>query len=277
MKIAGVVVFYNPSDNNVSNISNYLKSVDKLYVIDNSEDDIARLSNTNKIEYIKLHENKGVAFALNEGAKLAIKNNYHYLLTLDQDSNINNDIISEMKNYLKLHKNDNIGLVSPYHDIGIPDDKSGEVEERLEVMTSGNIISLDAYQAVGGYKDWLFIDCVDYDFCMNLNCHGFKVIRLNNVIMKHELGNLTIHHFFGKSYPCFNYNHIRRYYMVRNNLYIRKLYSDKYPEYCNRLVRVQKGQAKRVLLFEKAKFKKLRFMYKGYRDFKKGIVGKIKI
>jgi GT2 family glycosyltransferase len=65
-------------------------------------------------------------------------------------------------------------------------------------MTSGNIVNLDAYEKVGGWKDWMFIDCVDTDFCMNLHKHGYKVLRLNKVIMEHHLGDRTFPKLFGK-------------------------------------------------------------------------------
>ena len=111
---------------------------------------------------------------------------------------------------------------------------------------------------------------------MNLHKHGYKVLRLNNIIMKHSLGDIKIHHLFGKEYPCSNHNAMRRYYIARNNLYINDMYKDMYPDYCAFLIRVQKGQVKRILAFEKDKFNKLKMMYKGYMDHKKGIKGKLK-
>ncbi|MCR4581616.1 MAG: glycosyltransferase family 2 protein, partial [Bacilli bacterium] len=268
MKLSAVVVFYNPTDVNIKNIDNYKNSVDKIYVVDNSDDDVERMKSSNKIEYVKLGENKGIAYALNIGAKKAIEDGYKFLLTMDQDSKITDDIVDKMKEFIKNNKDSKIGLISPYHDINTDDPKEGKVEERIEVMTSGNIIYLDAYQEIGGYKDWLFIDCVDTEYCMNLNKHGYKVIRLNEIIMKHELGNLVVHKLFGKEYPCYNHNPMRRYYIVRNNLYINQMYGDIYPDYCKRLLRIQKGQVKRIIAFEKNKLKKLSMMYKGYKDFK---------
>lgn len=277
MKLAAVVVFYNPSNKNIKNIDNYIDVIDKLYVVDNTEDDEIRIKNSSKIEYIKLGENKGIAYALNIGAKKAIEDGYNFLLTLDQDSKMNKDIIEKMLDFLKNTKEKNIGLISPYQDIDSKEDIiNGDYEDMIEVMTSGNIIDLKAYKKIGGFKDWLFIDCVDTDYCMNLHKHGYKVLRLNNIIMKHELGNLVVHKLFKKEYPCYNHNPIRRYYIVRNNLYINSMYKDIYPEYCKRLLRIQKGQVKRILAFEKNKFKKLKMMYKGYKDFKKGIKGKLK-
>lgn len=276
MKLAVVVVFYNPSEENIKNIKNYLQSVDQVYVIDNSEDKVIRLQDTKKIKYIKLGENKGIAYALNKGANLAIEDQYEYLLTLDQDSLITSEIIKGMKSYLIDHASEKIGLISPYQDIDSKEEVSKvEAEEMIEVMTSGNIINLDAYQKIKGFKDWLFIDCVDTEYCMNLNQHGYKVVRLNQLKMKHKLGNLTIHKLGNKTYPCYNHNPIRRYYIMRNTLYIKKMYGSVYKEYTDHLIRVQKGQVKRILAFESQKFAKLKMMYKGYRDFKKGKKGKL--
>ena len=275
MKLAAVVVFYNPSEKNIQNIKKYEKSIDRLFIVDNSEDKIMRYQDSEKIKYIKLCENKGIAHDLNIGAKDAIKEGFNWLLTLDQDSQITKEIIEKLKIYLDTHDTKKIGLISPYQDIeGEEEIKDVEAEEMIEVMTSGNIINLKAYQKIGGFKDWLFIDCVDTDYCMNLHIHGYQVLRLNKVKMKHQLGNLKVHKLFGKKYPCYNHGPIRRYYIVRNNLYINEMYKEKYPDYCKHLLRIQKGQVKRILAFEKEKIKKLTMMYRGYKDFKKGIKGK---
>ncbi len=276
MKLAAVVVFYHPNDENIENIKNYEKFVDKFYIVDNSLDDINYYKSNKKVEYIKYGDNKGIATALNEGARRAVEDGYQWLLTMDQDSKITGNIIKQMEQYLMKHADEKIGLVSPYHDIHSDEIVLDvEAEEMIEVMTSGNIISLKAYQDVGGFKDWLFIDCVDTDYCMNLNMHGYKVLRLNRVRMEHHLGNLEVHSLFGKKYPCYNHGPIRRYYIVRNNLYIRQMYGNAYPDYCAYLIRVQRGQVKRIIAFETQKVQKLKMMYQGYKDFKKGIKGKL--
>ena len=275
MKIAGVVVFYNPDEENINYIDTYIDDIDRLYVVDNSEDDIIRVKSNKKIKYVKLEENKGMASALNIGANLAIKDKYEWLLTLDQDSKITSKNINDMKKFISNSKEEKIGLVSPYHDIGDKmDTTKDEYTDIIEIMTSGNIINLKAYDEIGGFKDWLFIDAVDCEYCMNLHKHNYKVLRLNKVIMKHNLGNYTTHKFLGKEYRCSNHSAIRRYYMVRNNLYIRDMYKDLYPEYCNWLIRIQKGQVKRIIFFEKDKLKKIKMMYKGYKDYKNNKKGK---
>ncbi len=278
MKLPVVVVFYNPTKENIENILVYKKKVDKIYIVDNSDDDIQRAQNDDKIEYIKFGENKGIATALNEAAKRAIESKYEWLLTLDQDSKITQQNIADMQEFIVSTKEENIGLIAPYQDIGLEIIKNDEdYQDIIEVMTSGSIINLEAYKKIGGFKDWLFIDCVDTDYCMNLHKNNYKVIRLNKVVMKHNLGNLKLHNFLGKTYDCFNHNPVRRYYIVRNNLYINEMYHDIFPKYCEHLINAQKGQVKRIMIFEKNKFKKIKMMYRGYKDFKKGIKGKLVI
>ena len=189
MKLAAVVVFYKPSDDNIKNIDAYKDIVDKVYVVDNTDDDVVRIKDDNKIEYINLKENKGIAYALNEGAKRAIKDGYKWLLTMDQDSKITKKNVEDMISFLDKHKDEkDIGLVSPYQDIGMEDEiPNHETDDMIEMMTSGNIVNLDAYEKVGGWKDRMYIDCVDTDFCMNLHKHGYKVLRLNKVIMEHQV------------------------------------------------------------------------------------------
>lgn len=279
IKLAAMTTLYNPTKDNIDNIMNYIDEVDKIYVIDNTECKTNKelIPKNEKIEYISDKTNYGIAKAINIAASKAINDGYNYLLTMDQDSKMTNDILKKMKEFLKQTKIKNIGLISPYQDINsneeIPNEEYTDV---IEMMTSGNIIDLEIYKKIGGFKDWLFIDCVDTDYCMNLHVNGYKVLRLNRIIMKHDLGELKVHKLFRKEYPCYNHSPLRRYYIVRNNLYINEMYKNYFPEYCKHLIRVQKGQVKRIIAFEKNKFDKLKMMYRGYKDFKNGIKGKLK-
>ncbi len=277
MKIAGVVTLYHPDIEVKKNMESYLSQVEKLYVIDNTENIENReiLPVNDKIVYLPNRENLGVSKALNMGAEMARKDGFDWLLTMDQDSCFEEDQLVLLIQYLEEHPNDKIGLVSPWHNT-----KSGaikpdiDVEEVMEVMTSGNIINLDAHQEIGGFKEWLFIDSIDIEYGMNLNKHHYKVIRLNSIELEHELGDIKIKHVLGRNLVCSNHNYIRRYYIVRNINYVYSMYHDDFKEYCEFIRNGLKGAFRNVLVFEKDKYRKIRNMYRGYRDFKKGIKGK---
>ena len=61
LKIAGIVTLYNPTDEDISNINTYLKDIDRLYIVDNTEgkDNKDRIPKSKKIEYIFKNENLG--------------------------------------------------------------------------------------------------------------------------------------------------------------------------------------------------------------------------
>ena len=145
MNIAAVIVFYNPTDDNIKHINNYRNLISKIYIIDNSEDNVIRIKSNDNIEYIKYKTNKGIAYALNDAAKKAYGDGYRWLLTLDQDSLITNKNIKDMLKYLVKHQNERkIGLISPYQDVGMNDiPPNAEAEDIIEIMTSGNIINLN--------------------------------------------------------------------------------------------------------------------------------------
>lgn len=67
MRLAGVVVLYNPDDSVEENINSYVNQLDILYAVDNSErknkELIERLRQNQKICYIDNHGNKGIAVA----------------------------------------------------------------------------------------------------------------------------------------------------------------------------------------------------------------------
>lgn len=276
IKLAGIVTIYNPDEFVVSNIETYIETLGELYVVDNSSTDqfYNQIKHLEKVIYLPNFQNLGVATALNIGAKKAIERGYEWLLTMDQDSNFNKNSIAKISEFIEANPKLNIGLVSPWHDIKTGVQKPTEdVEELIEVMTSGNVINLKAYQAIGGFKDWLFIDGIDIEYCMNLNRNGYKVVRLNNVILHHELGDVKIKRVLGRNFVCSNHNRIRRYYMVRNTYYICDMYKDVFPEYCQFIKNGLKGAARNIIVFEHDKYKKIRNMYRGYKDYKKNIKG----
>lgn len=276
MKIAGVVVWYNPSNDDINNIKSYINEVDKLYIIDNTEGkkNNSKLISNKKIEYIYNNKNIGIASALNLAAQKAIKDNYKYLLTMDQDSKFINNNLKRLIDTVEKTDMKKIGIVSPWHKTKLKIEKpKEEIDYPLDVMTSGNILNLEIYKKIDGFKDFLFIDGVDIEYCLNLKKHGYRIMRVNSVELEHDLGDIFYKKFFKKEFMCDNHNYIRIYYMARNYRYIRDNYKDVAPEFCNILVKI-KGLIFKIIFYEDDKYKKLKSIYIGIRDYKKKKYGK---
>lgn len=276
MKIAGVVVLYNPQKDVLKNIDSYLSDIDHLYVVDNSVENHQFMFNDSRITYIPLMENKGIAYALNAGAKYALEESFKYLLTMDQDSSFEEHGVRRMIDFIERdNEKSTVGIYSPFHKTAISGEiPIEEVSSPLVVMTSGNIINLSIYEKINGFKDWMFIDCVDFDFGLNLRTNGYTIKQLNHIILHHELGDYEIKKFFNKKVFCDNHSALRRYYIVRNSFYLYDMYHDQFPDYCNAVIKEVKNSFFYATIFEKNGFKKLIYMIRGYKDYKKGKVGK---
>lgn len=288
MKIAGVVVLYNPDENVKKNIDSYINNLDILYVVDNSPEpnDNSKYYKGKKIKYISNHGNKGIAYALNVGAKEAIKTKNEWLLTMDQDSSFKGDSLSKMIAFLKEIKNNSFiceTLSISYEKLGIlstlqrtelnRNNEEKGISYPLVVMTSGNLINLNIYKEVGGFKDWLFIDAVDFDYCLNVRKHRYEIVQMSTAELIHNLGNVEKHVLLGKTMFATNHNANRRYYITRNRHYLYDLYHSEFEDYCKLEVGRTKKELIKILLFEKNKFAKIKAIYMGYRDYKKGIKG----
>lgn len=275
MKLAGVVVLYNPDQKVINNINSYIDELDALYLVDNSSADNSTLFMNEKVEYIPLQKNTGIAHALNVGAKKAIDHNFHYLLTMDQDSMFEKDALKNMKSIIDADdEKDQVGIYSPFHKTAISEPVPEELfTSPLVVMTSGNIINLDIYKCVEGFKEWMFIDCVDFEYGLNVRKHGYTIKQINTVFLDHELGDYEIKHVFNKKIFCDNHSALRRYYIVRNSFYLYDMYHNDYPDYCQAVVKQAKQSFFYATVFEKHEFKKLIYMIRGYIDYRKGKKG----
>lgn len=285
MKYQGVVVLYNPEEKMLDNINSYIDYLDKLYVVDNTPNtDIGNRFKNKKIKYIPLNENKGIAYALNVGAKEAIKDKADWLLTMDQDSNFEKGAVKDMIGFIELCHNDKkyvtntigrnyneLGIVSPFHvTVRSGKLKPTGIEKPLLVMTSGNLVNLKAYKKVNGFKDWMFIDCVDFDFCLNLRNNNYEIVQLNDARLNHSLGDTIEKKFLNKIVYVDNHSAFRRYYITRNRHYLYDLYHKDFPLYCELELKRTRKELAKIWMFEKDKIKKTRAIFRGYRDYKKG-------
>jgi rhamnosyltransferase len=277
-KIAAVVVLYNPYQNVIENINSYLNQVEHLYIVDNSVKPDSFISgfaeSKDKVEYIFNNGNLGVASALNIGAKKAIEYGYSFLLTMDQDSKAPADLV---ENLLKIAEADGqIGIVSPLHSNKFGTHfKSGEnITKEMIVMTSGNLLSLNAYRRIGTFRDDFFIDYVDIEYCIRMNYNNFKVISVNNIILEHDEGNLSRRKFFFKTFYPSNNIPSRLYYKTRNLFYLRDTYRKKYPQPLKTEYDAYLRNVVKIFLFEKQKFLKFRMILSGFWDYLHGKKGR---
>ena len=292
MKLPAIIILYNPVKEMIDNIKSYSSFFSMVYIIDNSEPDyylpFHEISVIQNMKYLKNKANLGIACALNQGAELAISEGHKWVFTFDQDSKPTEEMVILLSSFITKIESQNTGIISPYHEL-LYSNKVAEMpeyEEKIEVMTSGNLLNLEVYKQVGPFMNDLFIDSVDHEYCLRLQKNGYKVIQFNTAILEHNLGDGT-EHFFIRPLNLFkknkkllskkivnNHNYIRKYYIVRNRLYVSNEYKHDFPNYREIMLKSIVGEFSNVIFYEKDKIRKLKSMIAGIFDYKRKKLGK---
>jgi len=272
--ICGVVILYYPDSRVVENIITYAKSLDKLYIIDNSDQPSSFTITKFPCETVLLSsgKNKGVAAALNLALEQASKDGYKWMLTMDQDGSFEPPELAQLLKCRDTLSLDNILVVSPVHEKPfLIQKKDCDYEEVEIVMTSGNLVYVHNAIKIGGYDTRLFIDEVDHEFCLRGKLNGYRVISLLSTYMNHQLGTS----YFKNGKHIRLYTPERLYYMMRNYLFIRDKYSIHYSDFFENRTHFLRKFFYQHLRFSQKRFQCLLMLLKGWYDYKLNHFGSI--
>jgi rhamnosyltransferase len=281
--IVAVIVSYNPETNLFDNVKALTKMVQRVIVVDNgslNEESIKTLKkideNITKAKVIYNSKNLGIATALNIGCENAISDGATWVLTLDDDSKVTEQMVQGLIEKYNDLNNKKILLMAP---LIKEQDKDRKVKDHgyvNSVITSGSLYKAEVFNKVGWFKDEYFIDMVDVEYCFRLKEHGFKIFLDKDTQLIHRLGRSQSFLKIGrKEWSAMNHNEIRKYYIFRNTVQMYKLYFSKYPI---ALMKSTKGVAKIVLdtiVIEKQKKIKLKMITKGIIDGIKNRMGSL--
>lgn len=271
MKVAAGIVLFNPDLKRLKeNICAVRSQVDEIILFDNGSKNIEETRKIIKeidssITLLISSQNIGIAQALNEIAKNAIKKGYKWLLTLDQDSVLYPNLVCHYKEKLDLP---HLGQIScKLVDRNIKKDYSFSndcsVKEVKYCITSGTLVNLEALKQVKGFDGKLFIDWVDNELCCALRKAGYKTYELNYKGLLQEMGKATFSIFLGRKIYTPNYPAFRYFYNARNSIYTARKYPNEERVFSKVLqqCRVQMH----IIVFEKHKLKKFLSIAQGIR------------
>lgn len=268
--IGALIVTFNPDIEVLkSNVDAIAKQVDVLVIVDNGSNNLNEIETLDVENIIALGENKGIAYALNTGMEFLEERNMDWVLTLDQDSVVPQDLIEKFTTQEEFQKEKTAILAAKFVDedqISFKDDSKNTVIDPWTI-TAGSLTKLSAWRHAGGFDNWLFIDAVDHDFNYRLLGLGYDVFKVNSLEFKHSLGTAVNRPFLKRfllikkdGQPA-DHSEFRQYYIYRNGVVLAKRYADN-PRY-----RIFKLVATlRVLLLFKKPVAKLRAAMHGLID-----------
>lgn len=246
--IGAGIVLYNPDIKLLKeNIEALQDQVDKILLYNNGSKNLTQIKKLSDYYTNVIIEdgrnNKGIAFALNRILDWSQEENYEWVLTMDQDSICDKNLIKEYTNYLQQKDvalicpfilNNNKYTLSEYERLKLS--ATTEIYDPVKCITSGCLTNVKIVTHLGGYNEKLFIDCVDVD----LNCRVLqakkRILRVNNTYLIQQMGKgkkislfeklqfITGNDLFRRAKVVAIYSDKRLYYYSRNSRYIRKKY-----------------------------------------------------
>ena len=189
MKIAAIVVTYHPDTQLfLNNLDVYQEAVDKILIWRNSKEEVKLPKHLlSKIEFCGNGTNEYMAKPLNYAIGWCLKNQYDYLLTMDQDSTWKNcnDFIS----YVKKNHQGHVAIYAPnvneQHQIH-------ETEINVEsVITSGSLCNVKIAHKLGGFREDYQIYWVDCEYCYWVCKNGYEIKILPHCHLLQRFGKET--------------------------------------------------------------------------------------
>jgi rhamnosyltransferase len=283
--VCAIAVTYHPDGDFPARVSRILPQVGALVIVDNGSAaaEVAMLRGlaaNSMINLVSNADNLGVASALNIGIERAHGLGFKWMLLLDQDSSVDDDMVQTL---LAVHAafpdKDRLAVVGAgFRDVNSKEPTPinvGDSWVEVEcVITSGSLIPLAVHAAVGAFREEFFIDYVDIEYCYRARARGFRVIKTRAALMSHSIGAITRHNVLGFKKWTYNHSPDRRYYIARNDTvllreyghYAMGLWALKSLSRCFRL-------CKRIALYEQMKSRKMAAVAHGWWDGVRGRLG----
>ncbi|EPI41576.1 glycosyltransferase, group 2 family protein [Gardnerella vaginalis JCP8522] len=277
MHICAGIITYNPTLTDVSTCLEALcNQVERVIIVDNASKNVKSLqevvSKYANVTLVKNSQNIGFAKALTQVFEWAKSQGFNWVLTLNDDSVVPSNMISEYKKILenqgnlvnqKNAKNSKIAIVCSLLKNRLDGTILHSKCHEDECITSGSLTSVEAWAKIGGFDEWLEIDGVDFDFSRRLARAGWKIVECQNVIMEHQIGKARSINLIIKHPIVWNHNANRKYYIARNMQVVDyKMGTYSYAKSLRAVVRDMIF----VALWEKNKFAKIRAMIRGFKD-----------
>lgn len=240
-KICIVITSYQPPLDLWQRCAKLRAQAAAVIVVDNTPGGIAEPVGEYGIELISDGINKGLGRALNIGIRKAIEMECSWLVLFDQDSKAPDgycDRMLEEFTRVSAAVEQPLAALAPTFIDDETETRAQSLRERFgfgvaedfvlssALATSGLMVDVKSFHAVGQFNEEYFLDFVDFDWCWRARKIGYALARTHRVSVHHRLG-LGQRTLFGFHYhvPA-DYRH---YFQFRDTLFI--LFSSEAPLY----------------------------------------------
>lgn len=229
--VCAVIVTYRPE----AEFAGYLEAIRSQFhpviLVDNGSAGAAlamlrRLAGADVL-LLEQGRNTGLGAALNAGMREARARGFRWAVLFDQDTQPTGDMPSRFADILADHPAaENVAIIgSRFQDRNRPAASPERAEaggplwvDKRRVITSGSLLSLAAYEALGPFREDLFIDFVDHEFCHRAKHAGWSVLQTAATLLSHSVGNYRRHSLLGLTIWRSHHSAVRCFFMTRNRM-----------------------------------------------------------
>ena len=253
--------------------------VERLFVVDNSRPSAGLKGRPpgGNCALIENGTNLGLARALNQGMLAAREAGFAYALLLDQDTRIDRPCLEHLRAAHQAVGDAFIVCPRVVYD-GKPTSRGckakGSVVRVDVAISSGSLVDLSRLDEVGLHDARLFVDYVDFEYCLRAATKGCFTYRVEDAVLHHRLGDRRESRFLGLRCHPTHHPPERRYYKTRNMLYVWTRYFRTHPRWVLQSVRRFLIEFVEIWLFEDRKVRKTLACFAGAGDFLLGRYGR---
>jgi rhamnosyltransferase len=225
-------------------------------------------------------DNVGLATAQNQGIRQALVEGFAWILLMDDDSYPEPDMVGQLLAMYAALSDPALGILAPRlmeQNVSapvrylLPRGRFGCSRRALVsgqrlldvamVIASGSLIRAELFTHIGLMADDLFIDYVDFDFCLRARQHGYGIAVCGDAVLRHRQGHKR------QSLAGIvtqNHSPLRRYFIFRNRMFLLRRYGMRFPFLLAHESLAYGWDMLRIVLLETQKVAKLTSALRGF-------------
>jgi rhamnosyltransferase len=296
MKLGALIVLFHPSEADLGRIKAVRRACDALIVIDNTpEPDPRAQALATRGSFTLLHRGNvdGLAGAYNAGLEKLFPH-VDAVALFDQDSTIPDTFFPTMRRVCadlaepfmvgpRIFEENGRFFLGPvamktngYMMWPFRVNPSATVERCAFLISSGCVISREAFRVLGRFDEALFIDHIDSEYSLRAQVRKVPRYLVPSLVLPHRIGNEQPHRIGPFVVMVTNHSWLRRYYSSRNVTWLTWRYGLRhFPFMILFFTGWQIWQIGEVALYEHDRWAKLKGMLYGIVDGWLGRLGPI--
>ncbi|KWI60174.1 glycosyltransferase family 2 protein [Burkholderia ubonensis] len=247
--LGALVILYHPTDAQLASLDALRRASDALLVVDNSPQPDARAREACARDGIALlhHGNRGgIAGAFNAGLAALFRERVDAVALFDQDSTAPDAYFPAMRDVCaglapraflagpRIFDENARSFLPELSTNGITlrrlNIEPGAAMQRCAfLISSGCVVSRDAYDTLGPFDETLFIDHVDTEYCFRALARNVPLYVVPSLVLTHRIGAKRRHALGPFAMTSMNHPWQRRYYSARNAVQLGIQYGLHFP------------------------------------------------